>query len=57
LPEPELALTGLPQKSVTERMQLAEAFDAIRRRYGNGAILRGHDLSMKNLAIKTKSLD
>ena len=47
LPEPELALTGLPQKSVTERMQLAEASDQVRRRFGKGAILKGHDLWLR----------
>jgi DNA polymerase-4 len=44
LPEPELALSGLPQKSTTERLRLAEASDHLRRRYGKSAILRGHDL-------------
>lgn len=47
LPEPELPLTGLPQKSTTERRQLAEASDHVRRRYGKSAILRGHDLWLK----------
>ncbi|MCX6935712.1 MAG: DNA polymerase IV [Verrucomicrobia bacterium] len=47
LPEPELALTGLPQKSSTERLQLAEASDLVRRRYGQSAILRGHDLWLR----------
>jgi DNA polymerase-4 len=47
LPEPELALTGLPQKSATERLQLAEASDLLRRRYGKKAILRGHDLWLR----------
>ena len=44
LPEPELALTGLPQKSASERLQLAEASDFLRRKYGKKAVLRGHDL-------------
>jgi DNA polymerase-4 len=44
LPEPELPLTGLPQKSTTERLQLADATDQVRRRFGSQAILRGHDL-------------
>jgi DNA polymerase-4 len=52
LPEPELPLEGLPGKTMTERVQLAEASDLIRRRYGKGAILRGHDLWLKK-----KSLD
>jgi DNA polymerase-4 len=52
LPEPELPLEGLPGKTLTERVQLAEASDLIRRRYGKGAILRGHDLWLKK-----KSLD
>lgn len=47
LPEPELALTGLPQKSATERLQLAEASDVVRRRFGKSAILRGHDLWLR----------
>jgi len=47
LPEPELALTGLPKKSSTERLQLAEASDLLRRRYGKKAILRGHDLWLR----------
>jgi len=47
LPEPELALTGLPQKSATERLQLAEASDILRRKYGKRAILRGHDLWLR----------
>jgi len=47
LPEPELALTGLPQKSATERLQLAEASDLLRRKYGEKAILRGHDLWLR----------
>ena len=47
LPEPELALTGLPQKSAAERLQLAEASDHLRRRYGKSAILRGHDLWLR----------
>jgi len=47
LPEPELALTGLPQKSAMERLQLAEASDLLRRRYGKKAILRGHDLWLR----------
>ena len=47
LPEPELALTGLPQKSATERLQLAEASDILRRKYGKKAILRGHDLWLR----------
>ena len=50
LPEPELALTGLPQKSTTERLQLAEASDHVRRRYGKNAILRGHDLWLRKKA-------
>lgn len=44
LPQPELALTGLPQKSATEKLQLADATDQVRSRFGNQAILRGHDL-------------
>ncbi len=44
LPEPELPLTGLPQKSLTERLQLAEATDQVRKQFGSDAILRGHDL-------------
>jgi len=52
LPEPELPLEGLPGKTLTARVQLAEASDLIRRRYGKAAILRGHDLWLKN-----KSLD
>jgi hypothetical protein len=52
LPEPELALTGLPKKSATERLQLAEATDRLRRRYGKKAILRGHDLWLsKKLSV------
>lgn len=47
LPEPELPLTGLPKKSLTGRVQLAEASDQILRRYGKGAILRGHDLWLR----------
>ena len=47
LPDPELALTGLPQKSMTERLQLAEATDQLRRQFGSDAILRGHDLWLK----------
>jgi DNA polymerase-4 len=47
LPEPELALTGLPHKSATERLQLAEASDLLRRKYGKKAILRGHDLWLR----------
>lgn len=47
LPEPELALTGLPQKSATERLQLAEASDLVRRRFGKSSILRGHDLWLR----------
>jgi hypothetical protein len=47
LPDPELALTGLPKKSATERLQLAEASDLLRRRYGKKAILRGHDLWLR----------
>jgi DNA polymerase-4 len=44
LPDPELPLTGLPHKSAKERHQLAEATDQVRNRFGNQAILRGHDL-------------
>jgi DNA polymerase-4 len=47
LPEPELPLTGLPKKSATERLQLAEASDHLRRKYGEKAILRGHDLWLR----------
>jgi len=47
LPEPELALIGLPQKSATERLQLADATDHVRRRYGKSKILRGHDLWLR----------
>jgi len=49
LPEPELPLTGLPQKSVSERLHLAEATDQVRRQFGPHAILRGHDLLIKRL--------
>jgi hypothetical protein len=37
----------LPQKSATERLQLAEASDLLRRKYGKKAILRGHDLWLR----------
>jgi hypothetical protein len=47
LPDPELALTGLPQKSMTERLHLAEAADQLRRQFGSDAILRGHDLWLR----------
>jgi DNA polymerase-4 len=47
LPELELGLTGLPQKSAMERLQLAEASDLLRRRYGRKAVLRGHDLWLR----------
>jgi DNA polymerase-4 len=47
LPDPELALTGLSQKSMTERLQLAEAADQLRRQFGSDAILRGHDLWLR----------
>jgi len=50
LPDPELALTGLPQKSMTERLNLAEATDKLRRMFGPHAILRGHDLLIKRLS-------
>ena len=49
LPEPELPLTGLPQKSASERLHLAEATDQVRRQFGPNAILRGHDLLIKRL--------
>ena len=49
LPDPELALTGLPQKSMTERLHLAAATDQLRRMFGPRAILRGHDLLIKRL--------
>ena len=56
LPEPELALTGLPQKSSTEQLLIAEASDAIRRRYGKNSILRGHDLWLRQqLALAEQS--
>jgi DNA polymerase-4 len=56
LPEPELALTGLPQKSSTEQLLIAEASDAIRRRYGKNSILRGHDLWLRQqLALVEQS--
>jgi hypothetical protein len=32
-------------------VQLAEASDLIRRRYGKGAILRGHDLWLKKRSL------
>lgn len=44
LPEPELALSGMPQKSAAEQWQLAEATDQLRHRFGPNVILRGHDL-------------
>jgi len=47
LPDPELPLTGLPLKSTTEKLQLADATDLIRSRFGNQAILRGHDLWLR----------
>jgi len=47
LPYPELPLTGLPQKSITERLHLAEATDLVRRQFGSDAILRGHDLWLR----------
>jgi hypothetical protein len=40
-------LTGLPQKSITERLHLAEATDLVRRQFGSDAILRGHDLWLR----------
>ena len=51
LPEPELPLAGLPQKSLTERLNLAEASDQVMRRYGKKAILRGHDLWLQKKAL------
>ena len=50
LPDPELALTGLPQRSMTERLNLAAATDKLRRMFGPHAILRGHDLLIKRLS-------
>jgi len=55
LPEPELALTGLPQKSRTEQLQLAEASDEVRRRYGKAAILKGHDLWLRGKTLGGES--
>jgi len=51
LSDPELPLTGLPQKSAQERRQLTEATDQVRSRFGNEAILRGHDLWLRKRTL------